>query len=369
MNCRKCNKPMPDAPFCPWCGTEQEPKPTPRKRANGEGCAFKRGRTWTAMWSDPMYIDEDGKKHRTRHTKGGFKTKSEALKFASNPQVEKVSPTLQAYYSSWKASDYLDLSESKRSAYRIAWDKLKPLAPRKMDSLTIEDLQNTIDKKASTYYPAKDMKQLLSHLFKRAVAEGNARTNLAEFIRLPPMNEKEMTPFAEDEIKLFWDAYGHGDTFIGFVLVMIYTGMMPGELLQLETQMINYETHEIVGCGMKTKKRKATPIVFPEMLAPVLAHLSELTTSKKNRIVCMNKDNFYKEYHAAMKRVGVRDLPPYSCRHTTATALALGNIAPSVIQEVMRHTKFQTTQRYIHPDTTAAKTAVETIYGSQMANK
>jgi len=32
------------------------------------------------------------------------------------------------------------------------------------------------------------------------------------------------------------------------------------------------------------------------------------------------------------------------CRHTTATALALGNIAPSVIQEVMRHTKFNTTQ-------------------------
>ena len=54
-------------------------------------------------------------------------------------------------------------------------------------------------------------------------------------------------------------------------------------------------------------------------------------------------------------------LKPYSCRHTTATALALGNIAPSVIQEVMRHTKFSTTQRYIHPDMTAAHAAVNAM--------
>lgn len=41
--------------------------------------------------------------------------------------------------------------------------------------------------------------------------------------------------------------------------------------------------------------------------------------------------------------------------------VALGNIAPSVIQEVMRHTKFSTTQRYIHPDTKSAHDAVNTL--------
>ena len=76
-----------------------------------------------------------------------------------------------------------------------------------------------------------------------------------------------------------------------------------------------------------------------------------------------------KAYHEAVKAAGVRDLPPYSCRHTTATALALGNIAPSVIQQVMRHTKFSTTQRYIHPDTKAARTAVNTIGGVEKESK
>lgn len=97
------------------------------------------------------------------------------------------------------------------------------------------------------------------------------------------------------------------------------------------------------------------------MIAPVLSSLVENSKSRAGYVVGMNRDNFYAEYHAALQRAGVRDLPPYSCRHTTATALALGNIAPSVIQEVMRHTKFSTTQRYIHPDSSSAHAAVNSM--------
>lgn len=327
------------------------------RRGNGQGTAIKRGRTWTAVWTEPAWIDEDGKRHTPRRWKGGFRTKNEALIYASNPHpISSEAPTLRSYYETWKASDYLDLSKNKQSAYRTAWNKLSPIANRRMDTLTIADLQSTVDAKADTHYPAKDMRQLLSHLFKRAVAEGHARTNLADFIRIPPLEEAEADPFTEKEIKALWSAYPK-EPFIGYLLLMIYTGMMPGELFRLDASMIHYDTREIIGCGLKTKKRRQTPIVFPELLVPVLMSIA----ADPGKVVRMNKDNWYKAYHDTLRRVGVRDLPPYSCRHTTATALALGNIAPSVIQEVMRHTKFQTTQRYIHPDTEAAKSAIDTL--------
>ena len=99
-------------------------------------------------------------------------------------------------------------------------------------------------------------------------------------------------------------------------------------------------------------------MVFPQSVAPVLHELCDYSKSRKDYVLCMDRDKFYLEYHRAVKNAGCRDLPPYSCRHTTATALALGNIAPSVIQEVMRHTKFTTTQRYIHPDNAASHAAV-----------
>ena len=75
----------------------------------------------------------------------------------------------------------------------------------------------------------------------------------------------------------------------------------------------------------------------------------------------MQKDRFYAQYYDCLERNGCRRLPPYACRHTTATAPALGNIAPSVIQKVMRHAKFSTTQRYIHPATADMLEAVNAI--------
>ena len=364
MRCRKCKAEIPDeSKFCLKCGAKQEVKHSSKSRGNGQGTAIKRGNTWTAIWTVEIYPDDTERKvHQIRRWKGGFKTKTAALSFAANPiQEEKNSPTLRSYWNGWSKSDMLDLGKSKQTASKIAWGKLEELAGIPMDELTIDKIQGCIDRKASTYYPAKDMKTVLSHLFKRAVAEGNARTNLADFIRLPALEEKELQPFTEIELHKLWDAYGKGDRFVGFLLLMIYSGMMPGELFKFEADMVNWEKNEIVGCGLKTKKRKETPIVFPDMIAPIIQDLIDWRNGKSKYVLGMNRDNFYVEYHAALRRVGVRDLPPYSCRHTTATALALGNIAPSIIQEVMRHTKFSTTQRYIHPDREAALAAVNTL--------
>lgn len=347
------------------CGAKQTIAVGRRTRGNGQGTAIKRGNTWTAIWTTEIYPDTEEKKiHQKRRWKGGFKTKTAALAYAANPRpdIEEI-PTLRSYWDGWSKSDMLDLSKSKQTAFNIAWGKLVDLAGTPMNELTINKIQDCIDQKATTHYPAKDMKTVLSHLFKRAVAEGNARTNLADFIRLPPLEEKELAPFTEIELHKLWTAYGNGDRFIGFVLLMIYTGMMPGELLKFKKDMVDWDKNEISGCGLKTKKRKETPIVFPDMIAPILTDLIQNSKSRDGigYVVGMNRDNFYNEYHEALKRAGVRDLPPYSCRHTTATALALGNIAPSVIQEVMRHTKFSTTQRYIHPDSASALAAVNTI--------
>ena len=365
MKCRKCKAEIPDtSKYCMVCGARQDVQRAAKTRGNGQGTAIKRGNTWTAVWTEGFSLDHscERKVRQKRKWKGGFKTKREALAYAANPVAEQRDFTsLESYWLGWEATDCQDLSKSKQTAFRIAWRKLSSLADRDVMGLTIHDLQSVVDEQAPTYYTAKDMKTLLSHLYKRAVAEGNARTNLAEFIRLPPLEEKEMQPFSEEELKKLWADYASGDKFIGFVLLMVYTGMMPGELLGMKKDMADFEKSRIIGCGLKTKKRKETPIVFPDVIHPVLRTMIESSASKEGYVVGMNRDNFYSEYHAALKRAGVRDLPPYSCRHTTATALAMGNIAPSVIKEVMRHTNFSTTQRYIHPDSEDALEAVNTL--------
>lgn len=363
MQCRKCHLEAPDgANFCPKCGAKLVVTPGVKSRGNGQGTAFKRGKTWTAKWSLPAYIDENGKLHHPRKTKGGFQTKKAALAYASNPPVAvKVAPTLRHYYNVWHSAGFTKLGKSKRTAYEIAWKRWLPLCDKPVTELTIGELQAQVDSEVTTYYPARDMRTVASHLFKMALAEGHLRANIAEYISIPPLNEKEGIPFTDDEVKLLWAAYTAGDIFVGYLLMMIYTGMMPGELFNLKKSMIDFNRCEINGAGLKTKKRKKTALVFPETVKPVIQAICDYSNSRIDNVLCMNKDKFYEEYHKAVQSAGCRDLPPYSCRHTTATALALGNIAPSVIQEVMRHAKFSTTQRYIHPDYTASHAAINQI--------
>lgn len=362
QQCVKCKKEIPDgSPFCCWCGRRQEQKTGVKTRGNGQGNAYQRGKTWTARWTEKIYLDENDKVHQKMKTKGGFSSKRAALQYASNPPAaQKRSPTLREYYKTYLRGDYLSLSDDRQGAADKAFKRLEEIADCEIDSLTIMQIQDVIDRNASTYYTRKDMKTVVSHCFNLAIAEKQTTVNLAKYIKLPKLDEKSPEPFTEDEIKKLWEAY-QNDHFIGFILVMIYTGMMPGELLRLKTEMIDFDKSEIVRGGIKTQKRKETPMVFPAVVAPVLHQLCEESASKVGNFCCVNKDNFYKKYYACLDLAGVRKLPPYACRHTTATVLAEKNIDPFTIKEVMRHTKITTTQRYVHPDTKGMVDAVNQL--------
>ena len=48
-NCKRCHKPVDGTPYCPWCGTKQSAaEHKPKTRGNGQGTAYKVGRTWQA---------------------------------------------------------------------------------------------------------------------------------------------------------------------------------------------------------------------------------------------------------------------------------------------------------------------------------
>ena len=361
-NCVSCFRPLPEgAVYCCFCRAKQSYKPRSKTRGNGQGSAYQRGKTWTARWTESIYVDSSGKLHQVQRTKGGFSSKRAALAYAAAPApVKPKAPTLRMYYQTYLSGEFQKLSSNRQIAVKKAFDRLSPLADTPIDSLSIGEIQSVIDSNASSYYTKRDMKTLLSHCYNLAIAERATTINLSKYITLPTLEEEEPVPFKPEDIQSFWQHYPQNH-FIGFILLMIYTGMMPGELLKLKIDMIDFEQCEIKKAGIKTKKRKTTPMVFPEFLSPVLHQLISESLSKIGNFCPINKDNFYSRYYAALEEANVQRLPPYACRHTTATALALSNVAPSVIQEVMRHTKFTTTQRYIHPDTESMSKAVNQL--------
>jgi integrase len=240
---------------------------------------------------------------------------------------------------------------------------MKDIRSLPVTTLTVVQLRDLVADEAPTFYPARDIKTLLSKILTLAIADQQITINLADYIVLPKLNEKEQTPWNEDELKTIWTAFDEGDVISSYMLLMIYTGMMPGELDKCLRSMIKLDERQIIGAGIKTNVRKSAPIVIAELIVPVIERILTYTEDNPDRrILYTDRWSFYDAYHEFNRSRGIRDLPMYSCRHTTATALAVGtDVAPSIIQKIMRHAKFTTTQRYIHPDSSDALAGVNKL--------
>ena len=356
MICRYCHKTAPDGLYCIFCGKRQDAQRQAHKRGNGQGTAYKRGKTWTGVRAGYQYTDDQGN-HRKRQTKGGFATKKEALEWASTKTfLETHSPKLIELWELYEQNDLPKLSKSKQTAYKIARKRLEPLMGTQIHLLTLEALQQAVNA-AKTYYPARDCKTVLSQLYKKALASNNGLVtkNLAEYVTLPQLEETEAKPFNADELKAFWDLFDKNDYFVGYILLMCYSGMMPAELLSCKKDMINTDKCEIFGCGAKTKSRKKSAIVYPEILRPVV---ESLLKSKGEKLLSINKDNFYIEFYDCLERAKVRKLPPYSCRHTYGTEAVKLGVHPAVVQKMLRHSNQRTQERYTHLTSEEAHEAV-----------
>lgn len=350
-NCVKCGQELPEeAVYCFICGKKQitQKNTAHTKRANGEGCVYKRGNKWEAVVTIGTY--PNGNKKR-RH-KGGFDTKKAALKHLEELKYKpQRDVTVQGIYDS--IQPHIDqLSKDKRLHYNLAWSRLSVLHRANLPDLNVTDLQTVIDREAPSRYPAKDMRDLLSLIYERAIADEFVTTNKAKYIVLPDAEEKETVPFTADEIKALWNDYYAGHRETGYFLLMIYTGMMPGELIRMRVRNIDLDKKRIVGAGLKTDKRKETPIILPDAIIPVVTDLIA-DKPENEKVFKHDSKRLYKFFDEIKVRAGLRQIPelrPYSCRHTTATTLADSNVSAAILKEIMRHAKITTTQRYIHPD-------------------
>ena len=369
MICRYCHKDAPDGLYCIFCGKRQDVPRSVHKRGNGQGTAFKRGNSWTAMRAGYSYIDDTGL-HRVRPKKGGFATKKEALEWASSssPQ-ETYSPKLIELWALYEKNDLPKLSANRQTAYKIAFKRLSPLMGTQIHLLTLEAIQGTINAACNSFYPARDCKTVMKALYNKALASNNGLVtkNLADFIVLPKLEETEITPFTADEVKAFWNLYDKNDYFVGYILLMIYSGMMPAELLACKKAMIDLEKCEIFGCGVKTKSRKKSAIVFPDLLRPVVQTLLSYQT-KNVRFLTVGREGFYTEYYACLDRANVPHKPPYSCRHTYGTEAVKLGVHPAVVQKMLRHSNTKMQERYTHLTSEEAHTAANLFSrGSQVA--
>lgn len=352
-NCIWCKKSLDDDfIFCPYCGKSQQPKKKTTRRGNGTGSVYKDSNGKYIAEITQGYIIENGKPKRIMKRKKGFTTKKDALTWIElykHGDINDHTITISELWNTFMENS--ELSKSKQTAYRGAYKKIQSMiAHRNIDALTVSDLQNVVDTCGNSYYTKKDIKMLLSHLYKLAIRDDYVQNNKSQYIKLPQQNvTAERETLNDDEIKILWNDFKDAPSkVIAGILVMLYTGMRVGELLGVRIENIHLDEHYLVG-GTKTQKGKNRKIIIPDKLYPVIQYLLDRTSADGYLCRYNDKNVFYDEWNVKRAVLGIREtITPYCCRHTYVTRLTALKVSPAMLQELVGHEDYETTLIYTH---------------------
>lgn len=352
MICKYCDKEIMDGSvFCNYCGRKQIREKSARKRANGEGCVYKRYDTYTAMHS----TWRNGK--RITHSKGGFKTKKEAYSWLSAnsvmPTAKEKDILVSKLYERWSAVHYKTISKKKAQSYSHSFDVMKDIHNLwYTDELNLQLMQNAVDCSTPTHACRKLCKNVLQMMEDYANKHGFQERHIAQYIVIPKEVKPTKNPFTMTEIETLEKAYGNGDTFAGYILILIYTGMRHCELKQLKPENIHIDDGYLIG-GQKTEAGRLGEIIISDKIKPMLKEFTD------HNPVSYSDTTFKKNFDECLKRNGISQHTPHECRHTFATLLNNAGVNALTMKELMRHTSVAHTQAYVHSSRKELQTAIE----------
>ena len=366
MLCRKCKKEITEgSAFCNYCGTKQEaPKKTAkgRTRGNGEGTVYQRGKTWTARVILGWWVDDNAVAHPHLRTKGGFKTKKEALEYI--PELKKVGHnkydklTLQQVYDMWYEDHSGKVKDKTMEGYRSAIKHFKPLYGRPYQDITTDDMQKCLDEGNKGRRTKESMRGLMTLLFKFAAARQIVTHNYAQYLYVG--NEKHGThpAFTMKQVEQIVSAAESGDIRAVYTYCLIYLGFRPGEMLALKREAYhNEEGVEYLIGGGKTEAGTDRTVPISPKIKP---YLYELLLKADPYIFPREDgermdDKYFRDryFYPLLADLGIQPIPkdkpavfvPYSCRHTFANLLKNVEGAGKDKASLIGHTDYAFTER------------------------
>jgi integrase len=340
---------------------------------NGYGSVYKlsgnRRRPWIARKTIECRIETvDGKKIPKQHyvTVGYYATQSEALQslaaFNSNPyDLDAAKITFKELYEKWSAKKYLGIKDSRGyvAAYKLSW----PLCDMKFADIRTDHMQAVIDGCGRAYPTQKNMKILYSLMYKYALERDVAAKDYSQFVTVgKKVTSKKHKPFTQKEIDKLFECVGKYDD-VESVLILIYSGVRPGELILIETENVNLEERYMVG-GIKTPAGENRIIPINKK---IYEFVSDMVQKGNKYLLCdkngnpFSYDKYLDHFKILMEQL-VMDHLPHDGRYTFATLMGNAGADTVSLQKIIGHANYNTTANtYTHKDIDELKKAIDLI--------
>lgn len=249
---------------------------------------------------------------------GYYETEEEAVmaayEFHKNPKTNDKR-TYSDVFSLWKENKASYLSERTVYEYEKKFNNYcKPLHDRIYQELRPVDYYEILNSLKVSNDTKNNLIKLFRTLDKCAFEMEIVDKRYTDSIQYYEKNDvSSRIPFTEKEIDNLWNNLNIED--IDVVLILIYTGMRPGEIEKLKIEDIQ---DDFLKCGIKTKAGKNRMIPIHPRIKDLINQ--RINTAKKDTLLNFGTKQLRVRFKKAMQKLNMEHIP-YDCRHTFITRL------------------------------------------------
>lgn len=179
--------------------------------------------------------------------------------------------TLRQLFNEWLPIHSQSISDSAVKSYHIAFKHISNISDMPITNIHFQHLQNVINSmhaKGLSYSSCKKVRTLLNQLFNYAIIKDYAITNYTLHLNLGPnVPTIQRKVFTRQQINKLWEvdtSYSH------MILILLYTGLRIGELLNLRKKDIHRRSSYLVVRRAKTKAGEGRIIPIHYRIMPLI---------------------------------------------------------------------------------------------------
>lgn len=292
---------------------------------------------------------------------GYFAKKDEACialsEYNSSPyDITKETITFAEVYKKWSKEHFKKVSDSSIERYGNAYRKYcKSLYKMRFKDIRLTHLQGVIDDCGMAHPTRASIKTLFNVLFTFAMKNDIVEKDYAQYVDIGKREGKSnRRPFTQEEIdKLF--KHVNDIDYTDTVLIMIYTGLRIGELLDIKIENVHLDERYMIG-GLKTEAGKDRVIPINKKIEPFIRKYYEENKDKTYLITNafgrqMQYSNYRREkWDNIMEKMQFDEVHrPHDARHTFASLMDSVNANKLCIKRIMGHASPDITDKvYTH---------------------
>ena len=285
---------------------------------------------------------------------GYYARRGEALEalaeYNSSPyDITRETITFAEVYKKWSNEHFKKVSSSSIERYSNAYRKYsKSLYKMRFKDIRLTHLQAVIDNCGMAHPTRASIKTLFAVLTRFAMKNDIVDKDYAQYVDVGQREGKiNRKPFTQEEIdKLFKyvDTFDYLDT----ILIMIYSGLRVGEMLDLRIENIHLEERYMVG-GSKTEAGKNRIIPINKKIEPFIRKYYEKNKDKEFLIINslgrpMGYSNYRREKFDNIMEKLKMEHKPHDARHTFASLMDSAGANKLCIKRIIGHSSQDITE-------------------------